>query len=76
MFRKPLNLKNIGSPVGKLYFLSIHVLGGNLQNVLTYKAVKQLEKYPPTACHKLIAQNIVMVNAGIYAVIKLSKVIN
>ena len=59
MFRKPLNLKNIGSPVGKLYFLSIHVLGGNLQNVLTYKTV-----------------NIVMVNAGIYAVIKLSKVIN
>lgn len=76
MFRKPLNLKNIGSPVGKLYFLSIHVLGGNLQNVLTYKAVKQLEKYPPTAYDKLIAQNIVMVNAGIYAVIKLSKVIN
>lgn len=38
--------------------------------------VKQFEKYSSTACDKVIAQNIVMVNAGIYALTKLSKVTN
>ena len=35
-----------------------------------------IEKYSSTACDKVIAQNIVMVNAGIYALTKLSKVTN